>query len=343
MAQRKSERIVNLTIALLSARRFVSRDDLRDAVEGYAGLSDTAFERTFERDKDELRSMGVPIETGSNSVLFDDDYGYRITRSDFELQPIELTADEAAVVALAGETWEQANLAASTRRALVKLSAAGGRPRGAVEGLSHLTRTPLTAREPAFEPMWNAVLSRSRVEFRYRDQQQRRRLEPWVITSAKGRWYVTGYDLDREAPRIFRLSRIEGLPEVVAGPGAFEVPADVDPRALAKSLEPPTPRESAVLAIRGAAAPTLRRQGEQIGAGSTGAGEFVTYRVGYADVGSFVGDVCSHGADVVVLEPTAVRAAVVEQLRWVARQADTPATNETTSGAASEAHGQARP
>lgn len=324
MAQRKSERIVNLTIALLSARRFVTREHLREAVEGYAGLSDAAFERTFERDKDELRAMGVPIETGSNSVLFDDDYGYRIPRSDFELAPIEFTADEAAVVALAGETWEQANLAASTRRALIKLSDAGVQPRGALEGLNGITRTPLSAREPAFEPMWNAVLSRSRVEFFYRDG-QRRRLEPWVITSAKGRWYVTGYDLDRQAPRIFRLSRINDLPEVVAGPGAFEVPPDVDPRAVAKSLEPPTPRASAVLAIRRDAAPTLRRQGEEIetataddGASWQASGEFTVYRVGYADQATFVGEVCSHGPDVIVVEPADLRDAVVEQLRWVA-------------------------
>ncbi len=326
MTQRKSERIINLTIALLSARRFVTREHLRDAVEGYAGLGDAAFERTFERDKDELRAMGVPIETGSNSILFDDEYGYRIPRSDFELQPIEFTAEEAAVVALAGETWEQAALAASTRRALVKLAAAGVQPRGAVEGLTGLIRTPLAAREPAFEPMWNAVLTRSRVEFHYRDHRLRR-LEPWVIASAKGRWYVTGYDLDRRAPRIFRLSRIEDVPEIVAGPDAFQVPADVDARALAKSLEPPTPRETAVVAIRVGAAPTLRRRGQEIELGDDAdipssdwrAGEeFAAYRVGYADPNSFVGEVCSHGADVVVVEPIEVREAVVAQLRWLA-------------------------
>lgn len=327
VAQRKSERIINLTIALLSARRFVSREHLREAVEGYGGLSDAAFERTFERDKDELRAMGVPIETGSNSVMFDDDNGYRIPRSDFELQPIEFTADEAAVVALAGETWEQATMAASTRRALVKLAAAGVEPRGAVEGLNRLTRTPLTASEPAFEPMWNAVHSRSRVEFHYRDGQLRR-LEPWVITSAKGRWYVTGYDLDRAAPRIFRLSRIEDLPAVIAGPNAFEVPADVDPRALAKSLEPPRPHASAVVEIRADAAPALRRQGEEIDPGDgTGQGcqpreGFLRYRVGYADQFSFVGEVCSYGGDVVVLEPAELRQAVIDQLRWLAGLAD---------------------
>ncbi|MCB0890882.1 MAG: DNA-binding transcriptional regulator, partial [Propionibacteriaceae bacterium] len=63
MAPRKSERIMNLAICLLLARRFLDKNHLREVVEGYGGLSDAAFERTFERDKDDLRAMGVPVET----------------------------------------------------------------------------------------------------------------------------------------------------------------------------------------------------------------------------------------------------------------------------------------
>ena len=89
MAPRKSERIMNLAICLLLARRFLDKNHLREVVEGYGGLSDAAFERTFERDKDDLRAMGVPVETGSNSTLFPDEIGYRIRRQDFELPPID--------------------------------------------------------------------------------------------------------------------------------------------------------------------------------------------------------------------------------------------------------------
>ena len=78
MTTRKTERILNLTICLLVADRYLTKDRIREAVEGYHDLSDGAFERTFERDKDELRALGVPIEVGSFDVFFDDEPGYRI-------------------------------------------------------------------------------------------------------------------------------------------------------------------------------------------------------------------------------------------------------------------------
>jgi proteasome accessory factor B len=65
MPPRKTERILNLTICLLVSGRYLPKSRIREAVEGYHNLSDAAFERTFERDKDELRSLGVPIEVGS--------------------------------------------------------------------------------------------------------------------------------------------------------------------------------------------------------------------------------------------------------------------------------------
>ena len=102
---------MNLAICLLLARRFVEKSHIRDVVEGYAGLSDVAFERTFERDKDELRAMGVPVETGSDNPLFPDEVGYRIRREDFELPPIEFTASETMVLGLATRVWESATQA----------------------------------------------------------------------------------------------------------------------------------------------------------------------------------------------------------------------------------------
>lgn len=114
MAPRKSERLLNLTIALLVSRRYVAREQLRSAVEGYSGLSEAAFQRTFERDKDELRALGIPVETGHNDLLFDDEPGYRIRRSDFELPPVELTREERVVLGLAAEVFRDVTLAGST-------------------------------------------------------------------------------------------------------------------------------------------------------------------------------------------------------------------------------------
>lgn len=305
MAPRKSERILNLTICLLSARRYLSREQIREAVEGYAGLSDTAFERTFERDKDELRRLGVPIETGSNSAYFDDETGYRISRTDFELPAVEFTADEAAVVAVAARVWQQANLADSTMSALAKLRAAG--LEADTDRLKSLMPT-VAATEAAFEPLWHAVAHAIRMSFTYRGGDVRT-LEPWGIVSSKGKWYVVGLDTDKQAPRMFKLSRILDQPRSVSKPGAFAVPADVDIRRIAASLEPRPATMTAVVAIRGAGAPWLRRRGTPapvaLPAGLSGG--FAAYAVPYSQESDVVAELATAGPDVVVLEPPELR------------------------------------
>lgn len=285
MAPRKTERILNLTICLLVTRNYLPKNRIREIVEGYHDLTDQAFERTFERDKEELRRLGIPLQVGSYDPLFDDEPGYRIERSDFELPPIELDAEEAAVVGVAARSWQHTSVAESTRSALTKLRAAGIEPD--TSQLSALEPS-VTANEPAFEPLWNAVLDRARVSFDYRDRGTRT-LEPWGLTSNKGRWYVVGHDTDRDAVRMFKLSRIISTPRRVSREGAYEVPADLDLRRLARSLAPDEPRTSALVAVRPGKAPGLRRRGRRLTAEELAdldqrwPNGFEVVEVGYAD------------------------------------------------------------
>src|SRR6266702_3043043 len=129
MAARRAERLVNLVICLLSTRQFITAERIRDAVPGYEAAdgsrnTDEAFKRMFERDKAELRDLGIPLETGRNSH-FDSDEGYRIKRRDYELPPIEFDAAEAAAIGLAARLWQSATLGEPARSALLKLRAAG--------------------------------------------------------------------------------------------------------------------------------------------------------------------------------------------------------------------------
>lgn len=315
MAPRKSERLVNLTICLLATQRFLSRQRIREAVEGYHGMGDTAFERTFERDKDELRAMGVPIETGTNELLFDDEQGYRIPRSDFELPPVEFSADELSVLGAATRVWQQASVAGSTATALAKLRAAGVQPD--TERLAALEPT-VTAQEPAFDALWQATLTRRRVTFDYRGG-RRRRLEPWGVTWRSGRWYVLGRDLDADAPRMFKLARIVGIPALEGDPGSYTVPEDIDVGALARRLEPRDADRLALLAVRTDHAPLLRRRGH---AAAPGADvrlpeDFEAVEVPFASTGDLAAEVAMAGADVLVLRPDDLREAVVQLLREV--------------------------
>ena len=209
MSAAKTERLMNLLIMLLVQKRFVAKERIREIL--YPDATDEAFERMFERDKEELRSLGVPIEVGQMDAYFDDEPGYRIRPDEFALPEIDLAADEAAVVGLATRVWEHQRLARATTEAVRKLTAAGA---DIDVSALEIAQPRLTADEPSFDVFFEAILERSVVEFDYwrtgRAARDRRRLQPWGVTRYSGRWYVVGLDLDRDDERVFRLSRVQG-------------------------------------------------------------------------------------------------------------------------------------
>ena len=314
MAPRKTERILNLTICLLVSGRYLSKSRIREAVEGYHDLTDAAFERTFERDKDELRTLGVPIEVGNYDPLFDDEPGYRILSAEFELPAIELDAEEASVVGVAARVWQHASMAESTMSAIAKLRAAGVEPD--TSQLASLEPS-VQVTEAAFEPLWNAVLDRTRMTFTYRDGRVRT-LEPWGLTASKGRWYVIGRDVDRDATRMFKLSRITDRPKKASRPKAYAVPEDLDLRRLARSLAPREPTAAAILAIRSGKAPTLARRSVPATTDLRLPEGFEVVSVGYGDRYAAAEEISQYAADVVVLEPADLRDLVTAGFRRVA-------------------------
>src|SRR4051812_48203666 len=196
----RAERLVNLVLCLLSTRQFLSAERIRTIVPGYADApNDEAFFRMFERDKTELRELGVPLESGRHAIDTAD--GYRIARQDYELGEIHLESDEAAAVALAARLWESPELAGPAQGALVKLRAAGvevdedqGRAQPRVRG-----------GEPAFGPLLAAVQAGRAVTFDYRrggpgGEVARRTVEPWGVVSWRGRWGGGGAGPRRGAP-----------------------------------------------------------------------------------------------------------------------------------------------
>lgn len=303
---------MNLAICLLLARRFVEKSQIREVVEGYHDLSDAAFERTFERDKDELRAMGVPVETGSNSALFPDEIGYRIRRKDFELPPISFSAEETAALGLAATVWESATQAEQAVSALAKLRAAGVDPDP--ERLAGLAPT-IGAREPAFAAIWAATAERVVVGFSYKGQP--RRVQPWAMAYRRGSWYLVALDVDKGERRTFKVSRIEAEVTRLGKPGAYQVPAEVEMDAVLAGLEPGPADAEAVVAIRDGRAADLRRRAHPVEAQGVPCG-FTSYAVSYSRTGDFVGEICAHGADVIVLAPAGIRRSVIAQLRAVA-------------------------
>ena len=315
-AVRKSERLMNLLIMLLVQRHFVPKQRIRSIL--YPGSTDDAFEKMFERDKEELRSLGVPIEVGHMDAYFDDEPGYRIQPEQLGLPAIELEADEAAVIGLATRVWQHARLAEATTDAVRKLSAAGIDVD--VSALD-IVEPRLSADEPSFDVFWEATQERCEVEFDYRTagsaETITRHLQPWGVARHSGRWYVVGHDTDRGEERVFRLSRVQGQARRRGPAAAYDVPPGTDLQALTRRLAPTPAPEQAVLLVRRGAGHLLRRGADSIETDVVGPDDATTWdrlvltrsSLGLAD------EVLGHGSAVVVEVPLDLRAEVVARLR----------------------------
>jgi len=311
----KTERLLNLLIMLLVQRHYVSKERIREILYADSPSVD-AFEKTFERDKEELRSLGVPIEVGQMDAYFDDEPGYRIRADEFALPEINLEADEAQVVALATRVWDHARLAEATTDAAGKLTAAGlDLDLGALE----IAQPRLSADEPSFDVFWEATLSRRPVTFDYRrpgyDQPLTRHLEPWGVVRYSGRWYVVGQDTDRGQERVFRLSRVVGSARMSGTAGSFTVPPGTDVRDVARRLAPATPAEEAVVLVRPGAGAMLRRTASRVEADVDGPDEQTPWDRLYLSGGAQADELLAFGADLYVEAPAALRDEVVGRLR----------------------------
>jgi len=319
MSKRKTERLLGLVVCLLSTRRYLTADQIRQAVPGYPEQDDL-FKRMFERDKEDLRDLGVPLETGLNHP-FDDDPGYRIRQQAYELPELRLEADEAAVLGLAARVWQRAELAGAAAGALLKLRAAGmeaGDERPVPVGIEPRLGTP----EPAFGPLWEAVRDRRPVAFSYRaagrSEPQRRELEPWGVVNRHGRWYVAGWDRGRDDTRVFRLSRIAGTVKFCGPAGSVTVPEGADVRELVRDWDSAPAREhTAVLRVRSGGGVGLRQHAVSVGPDETGPPGWDLVTTRFADVGSFADYAASFGPDAVVLDPPDLREAVIARLKGV--------------------------
>jgi len=331
VAVQRTERLVNLVICLLSTRQFLTAARIRDTVPGYTHGEDAkaheAFQRMFERDKAELRDLGIRLETGTNSIFDTEaEIGYRIARRDYELPEIHLAPDEAAAVGLAARLW-QSGLSSAASTALVKLRAAGVDvdPEAAV-GVEPMVE----ATEPALAACLAAVQQGRVLRFAYRTANagtsEPREVQPWGVVSWRGRWYLAGHDNARAAPRVFRLSRVTGRVQAVGPPSAVTVPPGVDLVAMAASVTAEEARGVATVRVRSGAAAGLRRVATGVTpaaalADAPAAGEAADLlELPYADPDALADRLAGYADDVVVLTPPEVRTAVVRRLRALARE-----------------------
>jgi proteasome accessory factor B len=209
------ERLVNLVAALLEARRPLTRDEIRERVPGY-GEEPATFRRMFERDKETLRQMGIPLSVMPiDPTDAEGPDGYRILREHYELPDPGLHPDELAALHLAASAVQLGGAAQGTE-ALWKLGGGGSAAAVdlsvAIPGSDHLPT------------LFGAIAERRAVRFGYRGSE--RDVHPYRLSFHNGHWYLAGFDRSRDDERSFRLDRFETPPLAVGPPNAFDVPPD---------------------------------------------------------------------------------------------------------------------
>jgi proteasome accessory factor B len=219
------ERLVNLVAALIDTHQPLTRDHIHQRIEGYSGDADN-FRRNFERDKELLRQMGLPLATEPLDPNHPEEVGYRIPREQYELPDPGLDEHELAALRLASAavsvdgSWGRE----ATVRALRKLAgAATGAPgEGVPDGGDPVGLAALPGGD-AVTAAFGAIAERRRVRFEYRGET--RVVDPWRLSFRRGQWYLAGLDHHRGEERLFRLDRLDGPLSADGPPGAFARPA----------------------------------------------------------------------------------------------------------------------
>lgn len=301
---RKSERLVNLTIALLATKRYLTKSEIFRTVEGYEGAPE-AMERMFERDKDDLRSLGIAIELGTFDPLFEDEAGYRITPSSYQLDLGELDGTDIALLSLAASAWSGAALERESTSALIKLSSMGIESDS--EALSLLTPLVSVTSEN-FALITDAIIRRSEIQFEYVSTDlstQVRRIAPYSMRGQSGSWYLVGLDREKDSLRTFRLDRIISEVTIDKKGSAFNIPDQLPYKSADEA------REIAILRIR-------KNRGHQLRSLATllkAEEEWDEISLPIVDTSWLMRAILWHRDDVIALEPATLRKSVIDSLK----------------------------
>ncbi len=309
---RRIERLINLIAALLETSKPMTADEIRREIAGYDSESLDAFRRAFERDKADLRAMGIPIELRPVDSLSEVE-GYVIPKSQYYLPQLDLEPDELTALKLAAESILGGGDVAGT--GLMKLSVdaateSWGGPR-VVWGAD------LAAEQPALATIYPALLDRRAVAFRYRSagsgDSREREVESYGLVHRRGNWYVVGRDRAIDDVRVFKVARIEGAPRLLDDryeiPGGFRAEDHVAGQAWEVGDAPAT----ATIRFD----PEVRWWAEQNHPDAPRRelpGGAVDVELQVSNVDALVGWAIGLGPGVEIVEPAAARRAMLEHL-----------------------------
>jgi proteasome accessory factor B len=313
------DRLFHLILALMSTGQGLTKDQILTTVRGYredteAGMARESIERRFERDKDSLRDLGIPLEAtippeedGNNKSTL-----YRIPKGDYDLPAdIEFTSLDITLLNIAAAVWREGSLSKDARNAQIKLASFGVDVDEPLIGFAPIVST----REPALAPLREAIDKSVQVRFDYlkpgEPSAQTRQISPWALVNHEGRWHVIGEDTQTGNERTFLLRRIVSTVTLSLNDPATSGPSDIAEQALSELRDlyhantarvQVTPGTDAYVAL-------ASRSGTLADKGSL--------EVHYTDSDVFAQELVAFGADVTVLSPLELRETVIGHLTQV--------------------------
>ncbi|MCU1406866.1 MAG: transcriptional regulator [Glaciihabitans sp.] len=310
------ERLFSLVLALLATDTGLTKAEILSTVQGYrqrytATGSNVSLERQFERDKDDIRELGVPLETiePPNDTGNNQNLRYRIPRGDYELPAdISFSAEETTLLNLAAMVWREGSLSGQSRRAILKLRSLGVTSDEPVLGYAPRLRV----REPAFDPLSAALEKKVVVRFGYLKPGEAdarvRTVAPIALIQHQGRWMLHGEDKDAGGTRNFLLRRIV-MPITTTTTRFTPFGPEATARAMAE-LDQIWDERTGLVEVE-ANSDAATRLSKRRGTTVSGDG---TLQLHFSDINLFADELAGYGPEVLVLSPPELREAVRSRL-----------------------------
>lgn len=319
-AVRPEDRLFHLTLALMATSYGLTKDQILSTVRGYredveAGVAKPTIERRFERDKDLLRQLGIPLEAvippdedGNNKATI-----YRIPKDRYDPPAgFELTAQDIRLLNVAAAVWREGSLSGEARVTHTKLAAVGAPVDETLIGFLPM----ITARDPALQRIREALSERWQVRFDYltpgQTEAKTRTVSPLAVVLHEGRWHVLSVEEPTGQERTFLLRRIVSAVTILDQPARVAQSGQVE--LMTKELDVLYHSHTATVVadVHSAAYTVLsNRAGTTVEQGQL--------QVHFTDLGAFADELVEYADQIDVVSPGELREALAHRLRQVVR------------------------
>ncbi len=290
----------------------MTKSEIFRRVAGYSGEID-AKERMFERDKDDLRELGIEIEVGGHDPLFEDEPGYRIRTESYQFDSEDFSAEELGIITTALATWEGSSFAPTSRTVVRRLSSVGFDLNDS--DFPHATQIKID--EGRLLEISEAFARRITIEFEYQKSRfseiEPRKVNVLGLCAWRSAWYFVAEDLAKDEVRVFKLNRITNGPKPASKPGAYEIPDDFSVSDYVAMYQ----EESYLtrLRVRSSAGAQIRRKKVAESSLAQVAGDWDELSIEFGSIEEAEREILWLGEDAIVLEPIELRKRVIAALQ----------------------------